>query len=72
MERFARGSIRNLMTATRPIGHNQRVWGRITHRWQEIQFSHRARDARMLLFISKSPGHPATRTRDRLDLQVWD
>jgi hypothetical protein len=72
MERFARGSIRNLMTATRPIGNNQRVWGRITHGRQKIQFSHCARGTRMFLFIAKCTGHATTRTCDRFDFQVWD
>jgi hypothetical protein len=72
MERFAWCAIRNLMTATRPVGNDQRVRGRPTHRRQKIQFSHRARGNRMFFFISKRTGHAATRTRDRLDLKVRD
>jgi len=72
MHRFSIRTILNLMPATRPIRHNNRITIRLPHRGQQIHLRHPHRNVIMVGLVAEGPRHPAAARFNGLDFQVRD
>ena len=70
VQRLACRQIPDLMTATRPVGNDNRVLAGSSHRRQQRRLCHFARYVDMFRLVTEGTGHTATAGLDRFDFEI--